>query len=234
MLGVSVSSNGPGKDAMTTTRDVAAAGHVSITATCSVTSTFTAATTPRSRPNGGRAANALRAASVLAQGPVDWRVPDLGSFGVGLSTSFAPIEARKIVTRRWRAKSSRMSISKIGTDGRKLQPVASRQLMNSCQEFHQVSRVGFEPAGGAPKACRRVPEISLDVTRLSEAEESGGEGGIRTLSGPLESASYRFHSARVAVNASDAVAPCTWLHHTDERRAASSSIPISVDQLCRA
>jgi hypothetical protein len=28
--------------------------------------------------------------------------------------------------------------------------------------------VGFVPAGGAPKACRRVPESSLDASRLRE------------------------------------------------------------------
>ena len=31
--------------------------------------------------------------------------------------------------------------------------------------------------------------------------------------GPLDSVSCRFHNATVAVDASDAVAPCTWLHH---------------------
>ena len=39
-----------------------------------------------------------------------------------------------------------------------------------------------------------------------------GEGGIRTHHDPLDSVSYRFRIARVAVNASDAVAPCTRLH----------------------
>jgi hypothetical protein len=41
---------------------------------------------------------------------------------------------------------------------------------------------------------------------------SGGESGIRTLVAPLESASCRFYIASVAVNASDAVGPCTPLH----------------------
>ena len=31
--------------------------------------------------------------------------------------------------------------------------------------------MGFVPAGGAPKACRGVPEASLDADRLSEAKE---------------------------------------------------------------
>src|SRR5262249_57734562 len=42
--------------------------------------------------------------------------------------------------------------------------------------------------------------------------EAGGESGIRTLAAPLESASYRFHIAGVARNASVAVVPCTPLH----------------------
>jgi len=40
----------------------------------------------------------------------------------------------------------------------------------------------------------------------------GGESGIRTLALPLDCASCRFHNARVAVDANDAVAPCTGLH----------------------
>ena len=40
----------------------------------------------------------------------------------------------------------------------------------------------------------------------------GGKGGIRTRQDPLDSVSYRFHNATVAVNAGDAVAPCTPLH----------------------
>ena len=40
----------------------------------------------------------------------------------------------------------------------------------------------------------------------------GGESGIRSLAPLLESVSYRFHNATVAVNASDAVAHCTPLH----------------------
>src|SRR5690348_14344790 len=44
----------------------------------------------------------------------------------------------------------------------------------------------------------------------------GGERGIRTHHGPLDSVSCRFYSADVAVNASDAVAPCTGLHRAAE------------------
>jgi hypothetical protein len=40
----------------------------------------------------------------------------------------------------------------------------------------------------------------------------GGERGIRTLAVLLESASYRFCNARVAIAAGVAVAPCTLLH----------------------
>ena len=43
-------------------------------------------------------------------------------------------------------------------------------------------------------------------------ELAGGEGGIRTLSDHVDSVSYRTHNATVAVNASDAVVPCTLLH----------------------
>jgi hypothetical protein len=40
----------------------------------------------------------------------------------------------------------------------------------------------------------------------------GGEGGIRTRQDRLDSVSYRFYNAGIAVDASDAVAPCTRLH----------------------
>jgi hypothetical protein len=40
----------------------------------------------------------------------------------------------------------------------------------------------------------------------------GGEGGIRTLSGPVDSVTYRFHVAACAMNAAAAAAPCTPLH----------------------
>ena len=53
---------------------------------------------------------------------------------------------------------------------------------------------------------------------------SGGEGGIRTLSRPLESVTYRFYNAAIAMNASIAAAPCTWLHPVGNRRAAPPSI----------
>jgi hypothetical protein len=41
--------------------------------------------------------------------------------------------------------------------------------------------------------------------------KDGGEGGIRTRQDPLDSVSYRFHNARAAVDASNAVAPCPLL-----------------------
>jgi hypothetical protein len=47
----------------------------------------------------------------------------------------------------------------------------------------------------------------------------GGESGIRTLVGPLESVTYTFNNARVAVDASDAVAPCTGLHRPSTHHA---------------
>jgi hypothetical protein len=61
-------------------------------------------------------------------------------------------------------------------------------------------------------------------------EITGGEGGIRTQQDLLDSLSYRFHNASVAVNARSAVAPCTLLHAgrvykcmplTDSRKAGT-------------
>ncbi len=40
----------------------------------------------------------------------------------------------------------------------------------------------------------------------------GGKGGIRTHVIPCRSVSYRFYNASAAVEAGDAVAPCTLLH----------------------
>jgi hypothetical protein len=59
-------------------------------------------------------------------------------------------------------------------------------------------------------ALRRFTQIRQRLYLLSNLV--GGEGGIRTQQDSLESVSYRFHNARLAVNASDAVAPCTLLH----------------------
>jgi hypothetical protein len=39
----------------------------------------------------------------------------------------------------------------------------------------------------------------------------GGEGGIRTHEDYLDSVTYRFYNARIAVDAMDAVAPCPLL-----------------------
>ena len=53
---------------------------------------------------------------------------------------------------------------------------------------------------------------ALETTRFDNervrTSEVGGESGIRTLTTPLDSVTYRFHYATVAVNASDAVAHC--------------------------
>src|SRR5262245_51793698 len=55
----------------------------------------------------------------------------------------------------------------------------------------------------AKTPCQQI----IDSQRIDD----GGEGGIRTLSGPLDSVSYRFYNADIAVNAGDAVAPCPLL-----------------------
>jgi hypothetical protein len=47
----------------------------------------------------------------------------------------------------------------------------------------------------------------LDNTLIGKDLRVGGEGGIRTLSVPAESVTYRFHVASIAVDASDAVGP---------------------------
>jgi hypothetical protein len=52
---------------------------------------------------------------------------------------------------------------------------------------------------------------------MTERSEGIGEGGIRTHHDSLDSVSCRFYIAAVAVNARDAVAPCTRLHPTEER-----------------
>ena len=54
-------------------------------------------------------------------------------------------------------------------------------------------------------------ELALDLLPLSP-EFTAGEGGIWTLSGPLDSVSYRFHIATGAALARAAVAPCTLSH----------------------
>jgi hypothetical protein len=52
------------------------------------------------------------------------------------------------------------------------------------------------------------PIAACSCKPLKRSDSFGGESGIRTLPPPLDSVSYRFHIARVATNASDAVAPC--------------------------
>jgi hypothetical protein len=55
--------------------------------------------------------------------------------------------------------------------------------------------------------------VNADLLNLAfrKSENSGGEGGIRTLSAPVESVTYRFQLAGVAVDASDAAGPCSIL-----------------------
>ena len=61
---------------------------------------------------------------------------------------------------------------------------------------------------GAPKpTCRSLINISC----LLSTVYGGGEGGIRTLSAPVESVTYRVYIANVAVDASAAVGPCSFL-----------------------
>jgi hypothetical protein len=71
-----------------------------------------------------------------------------------------------------------------------------------------AERVGFAHLLAASEARRSMAEHTLDVIDRNEVEGDGGEGGIRTLPGPLESVSYRNHIAAVAMNAVAAVAHC--------------------------
>jgi hypothetical protein len=82
--------------------------------------------------------------------------------------------------------------------------------------FRSMSRGGSLP-GGLPPEARRAGV--LDGRRA----KGGGEGGIRTLSAPLKSVSYRFYNADDAVNARVAVAPCTLLHAGARRQARTLS-----------
>ena len=64
-------------------------------------------------------------------------------------------------------------------------------------------------SGPVIRSCERSERLAKD----------GGEGGIRTLSARLDSVSYRFCNATIAVNAVVAEAPCTRLHHGSPREA---------------
>jgi hypothetical protein len=78
---------------------------------------------------------------------------------------------------------------------------ASRGLTSPCSG--QPSRQGSDPlSGGSTTRTDNDQAASAGV---------GGESGIRTLLLPLESVSYRFHDATVAVNAGDAMAHCPLL-----------------------
>lgn len=68
----------------------------------------------------------------------------------------------------------------------------------------------------AAASCRRIQVQNsvniVETEHLQPLEGTGGESGIRTLTLSLDSVSYRFHNAMIAVDASDAVAHCTPLH----------------------
>src|SRR5262249_46837393 len=71
----------------------------------------------------------------------------------------------------------------------------------------------IEPVPSQAGDGRHPPHGIGGATLQSRVRYTDGEeGGIRTLSSRLNSVSYRFKIANVAVNASDAVAPCTLLH----------------------
>ena len=99
------------------------------------------------------------------------------------------------------------------------------------RDIEEVTRVRYCPDGacvprytggsGKPRVSAEVrlrvwlacqPSLTEEGVFTRRRAEVGGEGGIRTLSGSLESVTYRNHVAGVARNASVAVAPCALLH----------------------
>jgi len=80
-----------------------------------------------------------------------------------------------------------------------------------------AERVGFEPNRGSRSEPRDALETTRTANDRAEGEGDGGEGGIRTRQDPLDSVSYGFHNADVAVDARDAVAHCPLLPAGCER-----------------
>jgi hypothetical protein len=66
-------------------------------------------------------------------------------------------------------------------------------------------------------------DIANQYKYLVNKDLFGGEGGIRTQSAPVESVTYRFQIASVAVKARVAVGPCSFL--PDEGLKAIDEIP---------
>ena len=75
----------------------------------------------------------------------------------------------------------------------------SLRWISSCQWANLRETLVTRPANRTRERSERLAKV-------------GGEGGIRTHHDPLDSVSCRFYSAAIAVNARDAVAPCTGLH----------------------
>ena len=69
-----------------------------------------------------------------------------------------------------------------------------------------------------PSACHKQ----------GEGESNGGEGGIRTHLDSMDSVSCRFYTATIAVNASDAVAPCPLLPAGPWRGSSCQSCPTAL------
>jgi hypothetical protein len=87
--------------------------------------------------------------------------------------------------------------------------------------------------------CVRFPPTCVHVGKRLSREAGGvfgGEGGSRTRHDPVDSVSRRFYNADVAVNASNAVAPCPLLPAgrkvTAARRFLTSS-PLGGSESCR-
>jgi hypothetical protein len=83
--------------------------------------------------------------------------------------------------------------------------------LRSCRAHHQRL-----PPNESLTCVRFLPPTCVQVSKrrgvVTLVVWDFGEGGIRTRHDPLDSVSCRFQIAANAVNASDAVAPCTRLH----------------------
>jgi hypothetical protein len=87
-------------------------------------------------------------------------------------------------------------------------PMAPRNRIDRCKLLILNWRREWDSCPLAASHRRAAACLKTSRSANLACGEIGGESGIRTPEPPLESVSYRFHSARVAADASDAVAPC--------------------------
>ena len=74
------------------------------------------------------------------------------------------------------------------------------------------SRMVYSPGlTGSP--CNMTLAVQERLARKFRSQESGGEGGIRFASRPIQSATYRLHVPKIAEFATAARVPCTISHY---------------------